>query len=87
MVSVDGIVPLYEVDTLLSTWTSFREDNDEPPGLVPEEEEHEVLHAAIARTVRARQKDTGTGKCRVGGVPDPSKGGLGQTKNAREKQK
>ena len=75
---MEGIVPLDEVDTLLSTWAYFPEDEDEPPNLVPEEEEYEVLHAAIARIAKARRKDTGTSKCRVSGVPDQSKGGIGQ---------
>ena len=73
---MDGIVPLDEVDTLLSTWASVLDDG-EPPGLVPDDEEDEVLHAAIARTVKARRKDTGTGKCRVSGVPDQKRGGTG----------
>ena len=70
--NMDGIAPLDDVDTLLSTWASVPEDEDQPPGLVPEEED-EVLRAAMARTVRTRPKDTGAGKCRVSGVPDPSK--------------
>ena len=67
---MEGLVPLDEVDTLRSAWASFPEDDDEPPGLVPDDEEDEVLHAAIARAVKQRRKDTGTGKCRVSGVPD-----------------
>ena len=77
VVNMDGIVPLDEVHALLSTWASFPEDEDQPPGLVPEEED-EVLHATMARTVRTRPKDTGAGKCRVSGVPDPSKSGVGK---------
>ena len=73
-----GIVPLDEVDTLLSTWASFPEDDDEPPGLAPDEEEDEVLHAAFARAVKRRRKDTGTGKCRVSGVPDQKGDGTGK---------
>ena len=47
---MDGIVPLDEVDTLLSAWASFPEDDDEPPRLVTDDgEADEVLHAAIAR--------------------------------------
>ena len=38
VVNMDGVVPLDEVDTLLSTWASFPEDDDEPPGLAPEED-------------------------------------------------
>ena len=60
----------------MSTWASFSEDEDHPPGRVPEEEEAEVIHAAMARTVRTRRQDTGAGKCRMSGVPDPIKGGL-----------
>ena len=37
---------------------------------MPDAAEDEILHAAIARTVKQRWKDTGTGKCRVSGVPD-----------------
>ena len=82
---MDGIVPLDEVDTLLNTWASFPEDDDEPPGLVPEEEEDEVFLAAIARTVKARRKDTGTGKCRVSGVPDPNKSGNRKKGSGKQK--
>ena len=77
VVNMDGIVPLDEVDTLLNTWASFPEDDDEPPGLVPDDEEDEVLHAAIARAVKQRRKGTGTGKCRVSGVPDQNRGETG----------
>ena len=70
VVNVDGIAPLDEVDAVLSTWASFPEDDDEPPRLVPDDQEDEVLHAAIARKVNPRWKDTITGKCRVSGVPD-----------------
>ena len=31
VLNMDGIVPLDEVDTLLNTWASFPEDDDEPP--------------------------------------------------------
>ena len=70
VVNMDRIAPLYEVDALLSTWASFPEDDDEPPAPVPDDEEDEALHAAIARTAKQRRKGTGTGKCRVSGVPD-----------------
>ena len=75
---MDGIVPLNKVDTLLNPWASFPEDDDEPPGLVPDDVDDEVLHAAIARTVKARRKDTGAGKCRVSGVPDQKRGETGK---------
>ena len=71
VVNMDGIVPLDEVDTLLSTWASFPEDEDQPPSLEPEEED-KVLHATMSRTVRTRPKDTGAGKRRAGGISDPS---------------
>ena len=78
---MDGIVPLDEVDTLLGAWASSPEDGDEPPRLVPDDGEDEVLHAAIARTVKQRRKDTGTGKCRASGVPDQKSGDTGQGSN------
>ena len=40
---MDGNVPLDEVDTLLNTCASFPEDDDEPPGLVPDDEKDEVF--------------------------------------------
>ena len=49
---MDGIVPLDEVDTLLNAWASSPEDDDEPPKLVPDYEEDEVLLAAMARTAK-----------------------------------
>ena len=72
---MDGIVPLDEVDTLLSAWASSPEDDDEPPRLAPAGEEDEVLHAAMARTVKQRQKDTVESKCRVSGAQDQKSGG------------
>ena len=48
VINMDGIVPLDEVDILLSTLASFPEDEDQPPGLVLDEED-EVLHAAMAK--------------------------------------
>ena len=55
------------------------EENDEPPRLVPEDEEDEVFHAAIARMVKQRRKDTSAGKCRVSGVPDQNRGETGKS--------
>ena len=51
------------------------EDADEPPSLVPDAKEDEVILAAIARTVKQRWKDTGESKCRVSGVQDQKSGG------------
>ena len=74
---MDGIAPLDEVDTLLSTWASFHMDEVLPPKKT-QDGVGEVLQAALARTVRTRPKDTSVGKCRVSGVPDPSGSGVGK---------
>ena len=77
MANVDGIVPLDEVDTLLSTWASFFMNEELPPDKTQDGGD-EVLQATLARTVRTRPKDPSAGKCRVSGVPDPSGSGVGK---------
>ena len=48
---MDGIVLPDEVDTLFGAWAYSVDDDDEAPGLVPDDEEDEVFLAAMARTV------------------------------------
>ena len=83
---MNGFVRLGEVDTLLSTWVSFRTD-EELPLNKKEDGGHEVLQSALARTVRTRPRDTSDGKCRVSGVPDPSGSGIGNGSGKPQKVK